>query len=461
MNMVSRGARNAFRNITRTASIVVTLGISIGLALAMLVAREAVTTKIETVKSSVGNTVTVQPAGARGFEGGGEPLTSAQATKLAALDHVSSTTQTVSDRLTTDTSDLESGIDAGSLGERNAARSGVGFQQPPSGAMPGGMGGESSSSGEVTRTFTPPVTVTGTNDPESTLAATGSDVEITSGEIFASDSDEQVAVIGKALAEKNELSVGDTFTAYDTNVEVVAIYDAGNDFANNQAVMPLATIQTLSDQEDQLTSIVLNVDSIDNITNVSEAASDVMGDNGDVTDSQSTVEAAVEPLENIQTISMYSLIGAVLAGAVIILLTMVMIVRERRREIGVLKAIGGSNLVVMGQFIVESVTLTLMGTIVGLAIGVAAASPITDTLVSTSTSQSQQMGPGGMGGGGPRGFGGAGQALGQSVQNIQTNVGIEVLAYGITIALVIAVLGSALASIFISKVRPAEVMRAE
>lgn len=131
MNMVSRGARNAFRNITRTASIVVILGISIGLALAMLVAREAVTTKIETVKSSVGNTVTVQPAGARGFEGGGEPLTSTQATKLAALDHVSSTTQTVSDRLTTDTSDLESGIDAGSLGERNAARSGVGFQQPP------------------------------------------------------------------------------------------------------------------------------------------------------------------------------------------------------------------------------------------------------------------------------------------------------------------------------------------
>ena len=459
MNMVSRGARNAFRNITRTASIVIILGISIGLALAMLVAREAVTTKIETVKSSVGNTVTIQPAGARGFEGGGEPLTSTQATELAALNHVAGTTQTISDRLTTDTSNLESGIDAGSLGERNAARSGVGFQQPPSGAMPGNISGGASESGEVTRTFTPPVTVTGTNNPDSTLATTGSDVEITSGEVFTTNSNDNVAVIGKALAEKNELEVGDTFTAYDTDIKVVGIYDAGNDFSNNQVIMPLTAIQTLSDQEDQLTSIVLDVDSIDNITSVSEAASEVMSDNGDVTDSQSQVEAAVEPLENIQTISMYSLIGAVLAGAVIILLTMIMIVRERRREIGVLKAIGGSNLVVMGQFIVESVTLTLMGTIVGLAIGVAAASPITDTLVSSSTSQTQQMGPGSMGR--PGGFGGAGQALGQSVQNIQTNVGIEVLAYGVAIALIIAILGSALASIFISKVRPAEVMRAE
>lgn len=70
MNMISRGARNAFRNYLRTGSIVIILGISIGLALSMLVAREAVTTKIETVKSSVGNTVTVAPAGARGFEGG-------------------------------------------------------------------------------------------------------------------------------------------------------------------------------------------------------------------------------------------------------------------------------------------------------------------------------------------------------------------------------------------------------
>ena len=463
MNMISRGARNAFRNITRTGSIVVILGLSIGLALSMLVAREAVSDKIDTVKASVGNTVTVSPAGARGFEGGGEPLTSAQADKLAALEHVASTVQSISDRLTTDTSDLESGIDAGSLGQRNASRSGVGFQQAPPSMPSGGdsrQQGDSSNTGQVTRTFTPPVTVTGTNNPDKTLATNGSSIEITSGAVFAANSTEKVAVIGKAIAEKNELSVGDTFKAYDTDVKVVAIYDSGNAFSNNQVIMPLATVQTLSDQKDQLTSITLNVDSIDNISSVSTAAKSIMGDNGDITDSESQVASAVEPLQNIQTISLYSLIGAVFAGAIIILLTMIMIVRERRREIGVIKAIGGSNATIMGQFVVEAITLTLLGAVVGIGVGVAAAAPITSALVSSSTNVAPTGGPG-MGGmmrGGP---GNTGRALQQSVENIQANIGWEVIVYGVIAALLIAIVGSALASIFISKIRPSEVMRAE
>ena len=224
--------------------------------------------------------------------------------------------------------------------------------------------------------------------------------------------------------------------------------------------MPLATVQTLSDQKDQLTSITLNVDSIDNISSVSTAAKSIMGDNGDITDSESQVASAVEPLQNIQTISLYSLIGAVFAGAIIILLTMIMIVRERRREIGVIKAIGGSNATIMGQFVVEAITLTLLGAVVGIGVGVAAAAPITSALVSSSTNVAPTGGPG-MGGmmrGGP---GNTGRALQQSVENIQANIGWEVIVYGVIAALLIAIVGSALASIFISKIRPSEVMRAE
>lgn len=460
MNLISRGARNAFRNITRTISIVVILGISIGLALSMLVARQAVTDKIDTVKASVGNTVSVSPAGARGFEGGGEPLTTAQAAKLAVLDHVTSTIQSVSDRLTSDTSNLKSGIDAGSLGRRNAARSGIGFQQAPPSMPLGGMSEQrGDSSGAVTRTFTPPVTLTGSNNPEKSLAANSSTAKITSGEVFAGNSTENIAILGKAIADKNELKVGDTFKAYDTDIKVVALYDAGNDFANNQVIMPLATVQQLSGQENQLTSIVLNIDSIDNISAVSSSAKKVIGDSGDVTNSESQVASAIEPLKNIQTISLYSLLGAVFAGAIIILLTMIMIVRERRREIGVIKAIGGSNMTVMGQFVVEVVTLTLFGAVVGIGLSVVASAPITSSLVSSSES-SNQAGPGGMMIGGPGGRG-AGRALRQSVENIQTHIGWEIIVYGIGAALLIAIIGSALASIFISKIRPSEVMRAE
>ena len=61
----SRGIRNAFRNRTRSISIVLILGLVIGLAFVMLIAHRAVAAKTATALSSVGNTVTIGPPGDR------------------------------------------------------------------------------------------------------------------------------------------------------------------------------------------------------------------------------------------------------------------------------------------------------------------------------------------------------------------------------------------------------------
>src|SRR5476651_2283958 len=115
MNATTRGVRNAFRNQIRTFSIVVILGLSMGLALAMLVAHQAVGQKINSVESSVGNTVSISPAGARGFEGGGNPLTETQLAAVQKLAHVTSVSESLGDRLTTSDTNLQSAISAGTL----------------------------------------------------------------------------------------------------------------------------------------------------------------------------------------------------------------------------------------------------------------------------------------------------------------------------------------------------------
>lgn len=452
MDVVTRGVRNAFRNSIRTFSIVVILGLSVGLALTMLVARQAVEDKIQSVKTSIGNTVSISPAGVQGFQGGGEPLTVDQLSKVETLDHVTGVTQSLNDRLTSDNSDLESAIDAGSLGNRQAGNTGIVFEAPPQ-----GMGGEAGE-GEVTRTFTPPVTVTGTDNVTSASTYGGDTVTFTSGEAFDPTEDEDVAVVGKALAEKNSLSVGSTFKAYDTDITVVGIYDTGNTFANGGVIMPLAALQRLSDQANAVTSATATVDSVDNIDSAVSAIKTELGDKADVTNSQENAKETIEPLENVKSISVFSLVGALVAGAVIILLTMMMIVRERRREIGVMKAIGSSNLKTMLQFISESVTLTVLGLVVGLMIGIAAASPVTKVLVNNSTSSSQTSGPAGPRAGGFRGFGNNSLT---NARNIQASVGWDILGYGVGAAVLIAVVGSALPAYFISRVRPSEVMRAD
>lgn len=454
MNTVTRGIRNAFRNVIRTGSIVLILSLSIGLIIAMLAARQAVSDKIETVKSSSGNTITVSPAGARGFEGGGTALTVDQLASVASITHVTKVVNTLSDRLTTSDTSLESSIEPGALGERNANNSGVGFQ-PPAGMDSDISSGSDSS---TTRTFTMPVTVTGVSDTSS--IGGGSDITWESGEAFDASSDEDVAVIGSAMATKNSLSVGSTFTAYSgTTIKVVGIYKTDDTFNNSGVYVPLKTLQRLSEQTDAVTSSTVTVDSSDNLATATSDIKTALGTSADVTNSQDIADATTKPLESVKQIALFSLIGAIVAGAVIILLMMLMIVRERRREIGVMKAIGSSNLKIMWQFIVESITLTAMALVIGAGIGIAAATPLTNALVDNSSTTSTSTPQRGMGGAG--GFRGFGQASASVVQNIQTSVGMTTLAYGIGATLLIAILGSAVPSFMISKIKPADAMRNE
>jgi putative ABC transport system permease protein len=431
----------------------------------MLVARQAVDQKIQTVKSSIGNTVSISPAGARGFEGGGEPLTTEQLAKVSKLAHVSTVTQTLNDRLTSSTSNLESAIDAGSLGQRASGNNGVAFSGPPPATSPGSDEISSTdTTQQVTRTFTPPVMVIGTNDVTTASVYGGDSITYTSGKALDPAKDENVAVVGKELAAKNNLSVGSTFTAYGATIAVIGIYDTGTTFSNAGLVMSLPTLQRLSGQSGSVNSVTVTVDSVDNIDSVVSSITGTLGDSADVVSNQDSAKQAIAPLENVKSISLFSLVGALVAGAVIILLTMTMIVRERRREIGVMKAIGASNLKTMFQFVTESITLTALGLIVGLIVGIAAANPITTMLVknsSTSTSQTASDGPSGSGPVRIRTLGRIGTSSLANAKNIQASVGWDILAYGVGAALAIAIVGSAVPALLISKIRPAEVMRAE
>lgn len=461
MNSISRGLRNAFRNPTRTISIVLILALSIGLIISMLAARHAVDDKILNVKNKVGNTVTISPAGVRGFEGGGTALTTELLAKVADVNNVTSVTEILNDRLTTDTSNLVSGIEPGDLGARRSRQTGINDEMPPA---PMGDNSASTSDGTTSkRTFTMPVQITGVSDVSQSSIFGGSTITWKSGSAFDATLDENIAVIGTKIAEKNSLAVGSTFKAYDTDIKVVGIYDVGTDFANNGVFVPLSTLQRLSGQTDSVTAATAVVNSLDNLTTATTDITAVLGDKADVTSSQDVASQLVKPLESVKSIAMFSLIGAVIAGSVIVLLTMLMVVRERRREIGVLKAIGASKVTVIRQFVAESVTLMTLGLIIGLGIGIVAATPLTNMLVdnTSSSSQASETQPGGPGQGMMRGGNRMIQMSQQTVDDIQASVGFDTIGYGIIAAFIIAIIGSAVPAYFISTIKPAEAMRNE
>ncbi len=77
-------------------------------------------------------------------------------------------------------------------------------------------------------------------------------------------------------------------------------------------------------------------------------------------------------------------IGTLLAGIIGVSNIMLIIVKERTREIGVKRALGATPLNIISQIILESITLTTAAGYIGLVIGVALLSLIDKVMVSSS-----------------------------------------------------------------------------
>ena len=449
MGVISRGVKNAFRNNIRTFSIVLILGVSISMALIMLMAMKTVQVKINSVKSSIGNYVSVSPAGVRGFEGGGELLTDADVTAVSQIPNVAKVVKTINDRLTNgQNTNLQSAIEPGSFGNRQQRQE-------------TGTDNNSGNNANRPQNFTMPIMITGTSDLSITANLNVSKFDLTSGQKFDESTSDLVALVGSSLATKNNLTVGSTFHAYGQNIKVVGIFDGGNTFANATAVMPLAVVQNLSGQSGQVSSITVQTSSIDSVTQVQSDIKSKLGDKADVSSQQDQSQNAIAPLENIKTISTYSLIGSLIAGAIIIFLTMVMIVRERRREIGVLKAIGSSNAGIVTQFTVESLVLTLISSIIGAILGVILSNPVLNVLISNASQTAQNTSQGNGPGRGMARLGNVIPGAQNALRDLHAAVGWEILLYGFLAAIVIAIIGSAIPAYIIAKVRPAEVLRSE
>ncbi len=280
------------------------------------------------------------------------------------------------------------------------------------------------------------------------------------------ETDTNSALVGKNLAAKNNLSPGATFKAYGETFTVVGIVDLGTAFGNDVVYIPLAKAQALSEAGNEITNAVVTADSVDNVEAVAGSIKETLGtDKVDVTTSEENTLTAVESLRSVEKVSIIGFIIALGTAGIIIFLTMLMIVRERRREIGVLKAIGGSNRTIVTQFVVEAIVLVAIGAVLGFGVAAASSNSIAGALVNSNTnttSQSNTDRPS-PGGGNFRAIGPGGDVSSAKdlIGNVTTNVSVKSLGYGLLAAIGVAIIGSAIPAWFITKIRPAEVLRGE
>lgn len=458
MNVLTRGVKNTLRSPLRSGAIVLMFAISIALILSMLVARSSVISKINEVKSTAGTAITIRPAGVMGSMGGGDPLTAEQLATIAATSNIASTTLTLTDQVSSDDTTLEASLELGSFGRRFEEQS----SSSSNSSTTNSDSEDTTAAGTNTMpTMAPRITATGTNDINS-VSTNGSDLAITSGEAIDASGSENTALVGTELAEKNGLAVGDTFTVYETTFTVSGIFETGNAFQDGGIIVPLTTLQSVTGQADAVNTIIATVDSSDNVSSTVAALESALGDDADITSEIERAESSVASLESIASLALTGVIAASIAGAAIVLLAMIMVVRERRREIGVMKAIGGTDAKVVGQFIFEGLTLTVFGAIIGMALGILVSGPMTTSLVSNQSSSSQTATRGSGEAGGPGGMmrGGFAQ-LQTNVTQVTSSITPEILAISLGVTIFISLIGTAIPAWFTARVRPAEVLRTE
>ncbi len=379
MTTLGRGIRNAFRNAVRTISVVAILGLSIGLSFVMLAAHHSVTGKVATTLSSIGNTVTIGPPGYS--VGGllGKRLTTTELAPIAHLHGVTSIDESLNgaaNTLGTTHNPCPKGARCHGAGGPHTIRLGsTNLTSPMSlAARRVGLACEP-------KPCTPPVSgsqqvyFTGSTQPGNPVNIGASTLRIVRGPAISGTTSADVAMVSTAMAQKNGLKVGSTFTAYGQRLTVAALFRSDNQSADNTVVTSLPVLQRLTGDTGQVMTAVITVASLSELSATTSAIERDLGPRASVVSNLADASKAIGDLDSVTGIALYSLVGAVGAAVVILLLVMVLIVRERKREIGILKAIGASNGRIMAQFTTEAVTFTLLGLVVGLAAGLSRPAP--------------------------------------------------------------------------------------
>jgi len=170
--------------------------------------------------------------------------------------------------------------------------------------------------------------------------------------------------------------------------EVVGILEeTGDSSIDGAAYVSLATMQDLED-DDEITQLKVKLDDIEKVEEITAEINKV--DDELRAFSPLSIVRSMEEMLGTITMAVYGIgLVSIIVGGIGIMNTMIMSVMERRREIGVMKAIGATTGNILMQVLQESAVLSLLGGLIGLLLGYGST-----TIVNTYTGFVTVMTPG-------------------------------------------------------------------
>ena len=198
----------------------------------------------------------------------------------------------------------------------------------------------------------------------------------------------KVAVIGKTVVDQlfvNSDPIGQTLIVRNIPFKIVGVLESKgfNLFGQDQddvVIIPYTSHMRRITKRTFVSSIMVQAASKDAITQVQEDINTLMRDRHKSAEPDFTVRTQLElmAMATSTTRIMSVLLAAIasvslIVGGIGIMNIMLVSVTERTREIGIRMAVGARSRDILIQFLIEAVTLSAAGGIMGIALGMAAA----------------------------------------------------------------------------------------
>ncbi|WP_211750129.1 FtsX-like permease family protein [Paenibacillus sp. Marseille-Q4541] len=299
--------------------------------------------------------------------------------------------------------------------------------------------------------------------------------KIIEGKIFEKDDE---IVISENLAQKNSLKVGDVITIRsiadankDITLTITGIYkdltkDNTGDFAfkdpymtrNNEILTTYETATRLvGKQANTMSRIKYFLHSPSDLdVFVKDAQSKGLSKYYSLTNNEYLYKQIAGPVESVQKISTVFLIVVLILGGIILVLLNLIALRERKYEIGVLRAIGMKKTKVIKSLLYESIVVTMLAITVGLGVGSFAAQPISDKLLADQIEQRQEQMEN-MGGN----LGGSGVAMPNTdeiINSLHVKLDACVILAMFLIGSLLVIISNSMSLVYITKYEPIKIL---
>lgn len=234
--------------------------------------------------------------------------------------------------------------------------------------------------------------------------------KIADGSMITGNGDKDEIVISKALALENDLEVDDEISFCLNNDEdviftfkIIGIYDDASESnassfmqfnalnSSNQLYANISALENiLENQGNDDTKLIANNgltakfylssnNKLDKFTD--EVYKKGLSEYYEVTTNENEILATLQPIQNISSFSFNFLIVVLIIGIVVLSVINFLNIRDRKYEIGVLRAIGMSKIKVTIQLVLELFFVALISLVIGTGVGFIVSQPVTNKIL--------------------------------------------------------------------------------